>query len=70
MNSHDSVQTHIDHFLGAEGEEEEIIVADCIARKSEQRVIKPPSRYTEYVFAHALSVVKETCDAGEPSSFL
>ena len=54
---------------GSEEKEEEIITTACIARRSERRVIKPPSRFAESVFAHALSVVEDTCDAGELSSF-
>ena len=73
MNFDDTIQSHVDHFLGPEEEEEEEIIVeaeDCIARRHERRVIKPPSRYAESTFAHALSVVEETYDAGEPSSFL
>ena len=69
LNSHYSVESHIDIFPGSEAEEEKFIAADSIARRSERRVIKPPSRYTEFTFAHTLSVVKETCDVGESSSF-
>ena len=59
LNSHDSVQPHIDYFLGSE-EEEEIATEeeDCIARRREQKVIKPPSKYTESAFTHALSVAE------------
>ena len=31
--------------------------------------MKPPSRYAEFAFVHALSVAKKTCEVGEPNSF-
>ena len=62
LNSHDSVQLHADQFSGSEEEDEEIAAEteDCIARRRERRVIKPPSRYVEFAFAHAISIAKET----------
>ena len=44
------------------------VAAGCSARRSARGVNKPPSRYAESAFTHALSVVEESCDAGVPSS--
>ena len=52
--------------------EEEFIVVeeeDCIAKRRERRVIKPPSRSAKSAFAHALSIAEETYDARELNSF-
>ena len=32
-------------------------------------MIKSPSRYAKFAFAHALSIAEATCDVGEPTSF-